>query len=109
MAWAKLGEKKKLVGVYDVSFKIVKRFIFREGNLFYSFIHVIQMCILTANVLHLLNAIAIQSIILENRPCKSDISSVKIWFVSGWSVKKNNINDSNENEHPRIEAYLFIN
>lgn len=53
MAWAKLGEKKKLVGVYDVSFKIVKRFIFREGNLFYSFIHVIQMCILTANVLHL--------------------------------------------------------
>lgn len=54
MAWAKLGEKKKLVGVYDVSFKIVKRFIFREGNLFYSaFIHVIQMCILTASVIHL--------------------------------------------------------
>ena len=53
MAWAKLGEKKKLVGVYDVSFKIVKRFIFREGNLCYSFIHVIQMCILTASVIHL--------------------------------------------------------
>lgn len=48
-SWEK---KKKLVGVYDVSFKIVKRFIYREGNLFYSFIHVIQMCILTANVIH---------------------------------------------------------